>query len=322
MLVPTFRFPDSTVTTVESGNLNVGTSMVANYAENMDAIVDNLIGFQRVLKEYQVDEVEFYGALEDLDEVTARYVADQLSVRCGLEVNWLSDNQLIARTLVAIKHQHKRQGIKEGADTFVLLVGLSTSTLAYFKKGVFETSWNIDLGKAKISQLAENLRQTTATPSDIIFDYISSKVEYLVGELGDVENATLIVQGVSVLADAYLERGQFLGEVALDDFDTSYRRITDSTDQYVINHYQVDEQSVGWVLPSFLIISQTLRLLNAKQLYVTGVTPFEGLIAVREGQESQISQMIRTSADNIARRYGVKLAHRAFVTKVTLELFT
>lgn len=38
------------VTTVESGNLNVGTSMVANYAENMDAIVDNLIGFQRVLK--------------------------------------------------------------------------------------------------------------------------------------------------------------------------------------------------------------------------------------------------------------------------------
>ena len=107
------------VTTVESGNLNVGTSMVANYAENMDAIVDNLIGFQRVLKEYQVDEVEFYGALEDLDEVTARYVADQLSVRCGLEVNWLSDNQLIARTLVAIKHQHKRQGIKEGADTFV-----------------------------------------------------------------------------------------------------------------------------------------------------------------------------------------------------------
>ena len=124
-----------------------------------------------------------------------------------------------------------------------------------------------------------------------------------------------------MLADAYLERGQFLGEVALDDFDTSYRRITDSTDQYVINHYQVDEQSVGWVLPSFLIISQTLRLLHAKQLYVTGVTPFEGLIAVREGQESQISQMIRTSADNIARRYGVKLAHRAFVTKVTLELF-
>lgn len=58
--------------------------------------------------------MEFYGALEDLDEVTARYVADQLSVRCGLEVNWLSDNQLIARTLVAIKHQHKRQGIKEG----------------------------------------------------------------------------------------------------------------------------------------------------------------------------------------------------------------
>ncbi|MFU0770806.1 MAG: Exopolyphosphatase [Limosilactobacillus fermentum] len=82
------------VTTVESGNLNVGTSMVANYAENMDAIVDNLIGFQRVLKEYQVDEVEFYGALEDLDEVTARYVADQLASAAGWKLTGLVTTSL------------------------------------------------------------------------------------------------------------------------------------------------------------------------------------------------------------------------------------
>ncbi|MDO4855563.1 MAG: exopolyphosphatase [Limosilactobacillus gorillae] len=309
------------VTTVRSGNLNVGSEMVANYAENMDAIVDNLLGFQRVLTEYQVDEVKFYGALEDLDEVTARYVADQLSVRCGLEISWLSDNQLIAKILVAIKDQHKLVGITEGFNTFVLLVGLSTSTLAYFKKGVFETSWNIDLGKAKISQLADNLRQTTATPSDIIFDYISSKVEYLVGELGEIKGANLIVQGVSVLADTYLTKEQPLGEVSLSDFDTSYRQIIDSTNQYVINHYRVDEQSVSWVLPGFLIISQILRLLHAKQLYVTKITSFESLIRVHDEKKVQIDQMIRTSADNIAKRYGVKLAHRSFVTKVTLELF-
>ena len=167
------------LTQVKSGALRVGDETVANYLENMGAITTNLTGFLRVLKEYAVkkSDVVFYGDLDDLDSVSAQYVADQIEVRVGLQIQWLNKNQLLAQTLAQTWPRLKHELGDQQLTGYVLCVGLSTSTLAYFNQGQFATCWDIDLGKARINQLAENLRQTTATPSDIITDFISSKLE-------------------------------------------------------------------------------------------------------------------------------------------------
>lgn len=308
------------ITFVQSGALGVGERPVANYAANMEALVTNLEGFLRTLAEYQVQDYHFYGALEDLDPVSAKYVADQLDVRTGLKVEWMNNSRLMARSLLMIKDEYRAVD-PAMARVFVLSIGLSTSTLAYFENGTFETSWNIDLGKATISHLASTLRQTTATPSDIILDYISSKVEYLTSEVADLTSADLIIQGSSVLADAYLGLDQQLGQVDLAEFTSGYQQIISSTDQYVINNYAVDEQSVSWVLPSYLLISQLRRLLRTDRLFVTRRTVFDALVVIRGKQIHRIERMIRTAADNMARRYGVNSAHRDFVTKTACQLF-
>lgn len=308
------------ITFVQSGSLGVGERPVANYAVNMDALVTNLQGFLRTLAEYRVKDYRFYGALEDLDPVSAKYVADQLDVRVGMRVHWMNDSRLMARSLLMIKDEYRTID-PAMARVFVLSIGLSRSTLAYFERGNFETSWNIDLGKATISHLTGTLRQTAATPSDIILDYISSKVEYLTSEVTDLEGADLIIQGSGVLADTYLGPGQQIGQVDLADFTSGYHEIINSTDQYVINNYVVDEQSVSWVLPSYLLVSQLRRLLRVGRLLVTRQTVFDALVAIRGRQVERIEQMIRTAADNMARRYGVNSAHRDFVTKTALQLF-
>ena len=173
------------LTQVQSGALRVGDDQVANYLENMEAITTNLVGFQRVLKEYAVepDRVALYGDLADLDPVSAQYVGDQVAVRVGLKLRWLNKNQLLAQTLSLVWPRFKHALGDQQLTGYVLSVGLESSTLAAYKNGEFVTSWDIDLGKARINHLAENLRQTTATPSDIITDFISSKLEYLVSEL-------------------------------------------------------------------------------------------------------------------------------------------
>ena len=77
--IPTFKVINS----VRSGLLNIGNAKVANYSENMTAIVNNIEGFKQIINDYQATPVKFYGDLEDLDPVTTRYVADQLEVRTG-----------------------------------------------------------------------------------------------------------------------------------------------------------------------------------------------------------------------------------------------
>lgn len=80
--IPTLKV----INNVRSGLLNIGNAKVANYSENMTTIVNNIEGFKQIINDYQATPVKFYGDLEDLDPVATRYVADQLEVRTGLQI--------------------------------------------------------------------------------------------------------------------------------------------------------------------------------------------------------------------------------------------
>lgn len=310
------------ITEAQSGALRVGEERVANYLENMTAITDNLEGFKRLLKEYAVHsrDVHFFADLDDLDQVSAQYVADQIEVRTGLQLQWLNKNQLLASTLAQTWTRFERELGADHLTGYVLSVGLSTSSLTYFQDGQFVTFWDIDLGKARISQLAENLRQTTATPSDIITDFITSKLEYLVPELRDQAAPVLLIQGVQTLAQRYLHDGEVIAQVNQASFKNRFKRLLSSSDQYIIHQYDVDEQSVNWVLPSYLVVRQTMRLLRAKELYVTNLAQPDGLL-VNGANDESVYQLTRAAADNMATRYGIDVYHKDFVTRVATQLF-
>ena len=157
------------VNEARSGSLHVGQQAIANYAENISAIANNLLGFKRLLADYQVTNYYLYGALTDIDLVTGKYVANQIYVRTGLKIKWLNKDQTLANVLAAVDQVVEHEEIEKKQLTgYVLNIGLNTSNLAYYKKGKYTRSWEIDLGKARLSQLVNNLRQTAATPSDII----------------------------------------------------------------------------------------------------------------------------------------------------------
>ena len=134
------------INNVQSGALMVGTKRIANYAENMAAIVNNIEGFKQLVKDYQVKKVSFYGALEDLDEITAQYVADQLEVRTGLKVHWLNNNQLMAQSMSCVVTHLKEFNKLSKHCLYLVSLGLDTMTLAFFHHGNFETLWELDLG--------------------------------------------------------------------------------------------------------------------------------------------------------------------------------
>ena len=305
---------------VRSGSLHVGEKPIANYAENITAISNNLLGFKRMMADYQVTNYHLYGALADMNMVTGQYVANQIFVRTGMKIEWLNKDQTLANVLVAV-HDVAEQFVSQHQLTgYVLSIGLRTSNLAYFEKGNYATSWEIDLGKARLSQLVDHLRQTAATPSDIILDYISSKLEYLVPELANGKEATMIIQGADTLAERYLRNDQHLSKIPRHEFHKRYQHLLNASDQYIIHHYDVDEQSVNWVLPSYLIVRQMMRLLNVQTSYITDTSLLDGL-QITHQDPSLLVKMVKTAADNLALRYGADSSHKRFVTKVAMQLF-
>lgn len=308
------------VNEARSGSLHVGLHQIANYAENISAISNNLLGFKRLLKDYQVTNYHLYGALTDMNMMTGQYVASQIYVRTGLKIEWLTKDQTLANMLAAIYQVSQQTKETNQLTGYVLTIGLSTSHLAYFKNGDYATSWEIDLGKARLSHLVDNLRQTVATPSDIIQDYISSKLEYLVPELGNSDDTTLLVQGADTLAERYLKKDRQIDKLPRKKMRQRYQNLLNASDQLIMSYYNVDEQSVNWVLPSYLIVRQIARLLDSNQVYITNVTMLDGLLAVHQHPEV-ISNMVKTAANNLAVRYGADSSHKRFVTKVSMQLY-
>ncbi len=308
------------VNEARSGSLHVGQNQIANYAENISAITNNLLGFKRLLEEYQVANYRLYGALTDMDLVTGKYVANQIFVRTGFKIEWLNKDQTLAQILAAV-HNVANQQLEDSQLTgYVLNIGLSTSNLAYFKNGSYATSWEIDMGKARLSQLVDNLRQTAATPSDIILDYISSKLEYLVPELKSSTETTMLIQGADTLAERYIKEDHAVDKIPNKEFHKRYSHLLNASDQYIIRHYDVDEQSVNWVLPTYLIVRQVMRLLNVKKIYITNASILDGL-EVTHNDPQFLVNMVKTAADNLALRYGADSNHKRFVTKVAMQLY-
>ncbi len=123
------------VNEARSGSLHVGQQAIANYAENISAIANNLLGFKRLLADYQVTNYYLYGALTDIDLVTGKYVANQIYVRTGLKIKWLNKDQTLANVLAAVDKVVEHEEIEKKQLTgYVLNIGLNTSNLAYYKK--------------------------------------------------------------------------------------------------------------------------------------------------------------------------------------------
>ena len=286
------------INNVQSGALMVGTKRIANYAENMAAIVNNIEGFKQLVKDYQVKKVSFYGALEDLDEITAQYVADQLEVRTGLKVHWLNNNQLMAQSMSCVVTHLKEFNKLSKHCLYLVSLGLDTMTLAFFHHGNFETLWELDLGGAQISHLVDRLRQTTTNPQEIIQDYISSKFGYIAPELIQKKKTTLLIQNAPTLAKRYIPKGDHLGEVPAHIFDNPIDQIDLlAPAERLWDEFTVGDRQRRLLVPNYLVIARAEELINPTNVYITDISVMDGLtngIAVQNDQSrQQIQTMIR-----------------------------
>lgn len=313
------------VTDVRSGALNVGEQQIANYATNMTAIVNNLEGFKQVIADYQVSRVKFYGDYADLDPVSARYVGEQLRVRVGWQIEWLNSKQLLAQSMA-----YMMTGLPEFKDlsrhnVYLLSIGLSSLTLVYFHHGNFIQAWDIDLGDAQINQLVQQLRKTAANPTEIIQDYISSKLEYLKAEFQQKKQTVMLVQNALALNQLFVPQGQLLAEVSQEKIIRRSQQLAAPV-QKRVQELPTSAQQANLLLPNSLVVARTIRFIQPAKVYLTTVSMLDGIshgIAVKNDHaQSQIDKMIRTAADNISVRYGVDTAHRDFVTHFALQFLT
>ncbi|MDA3797436.1 exopolyphosphatase, partial [Lactobacillus delbrueckii] len=77
----------------------------------------------RKIAEYGIDNYKVYGNRQLLDKISARYLADQIKVRTGLEIEWRNGAQIAYYKIIAGMALPQFSELADDEFTYLLSMG-------------------------------------------------------------------------------------------------------------------------------------------------------------------------------------------------------
>lgn len=299
------------------------------FEQDMVKICTAIDGFKEKLKEYHIKNYRFYGNGQLIDQLAASFIADQIKVRTGWEIQWLNSSQIVyAKVLSGMKSfgqvQHDR--IKQ-IPIYLLSLGSAMINLSLFEKGKFVSTWSLPLGPREISAIHQISNETPNNPIDVVNDYMGAKLDYLARQIQTSANAALIIQHADSLSNFYLHENNTTVRITRSDFAAFYRRTVPMPAAYLQRAYRLEPAVVDHTLPNLLTIANVIKLLQPKEVYVTDMSVITGLIMIEAYRQKFARgafighEIMMTFAKKMADRYLVDQKHAQAMRHFALHIF-
>lgn len=290
------------------------------FEQDMDKICDAIEGFKEKLAEYQIKDFKFYGNEQLIDEMSASFIADQIKVRTGWKIEWLNGGQIVyAKVLSGMKSQAEVNDDGKDHATYLLSLGSAMINLSLFKNNKFESSWSLALGPREIQEINEITNETPNDPIYVINDYLGAKIGHLARQIKDNSRAAVIIQHADALNNTYLKKENSANQITHEEFQHFYDQLIQMSLNDIMQNYDLEPAVAEHVIPNAISIKQFLSLLNIGTIYITDMSVVTGLLMLeKRGKDTDI---MMTSAQNMARRYLVDLHHANAVRKFALHIF-
>jgi len=297
--------------------------------DSVEQATQALTGFIQIIHDYGVDDYHLWGSWSLSTADNADYIQDQLLVRTGLKIDWLSNSQetYLRSAAVAVHFPKFKQVIQK--PTYLLGINSGSVGISHYNQGNFSFSRSLRLGPVRIAEVLEDLQSTVPNYVEVLDDYISSEIADFGRFLPatDQQPSNVVMLGVAPFANLFQQQAHHSGvtEMTTADFQALYNDVINASDQYLMDKYEVDENDVHFIVPELLLINELLQLTHAATIWLGNVTVLDGLIvqeAVKLGYKKyNFDDQIVTAATNLANRYHVEPKHRDLVTKFSLHLF-
>lgn len=296
--------------------------------ELVDQMTSSLRGFLQLLNDYQIEDYQLWGS-EALSRATnADFIADQVFLRTGIKLNWLSiSEETYYRNQAVLVDLHQKRVPTEQNLTYLIGINSGNTTITEFNHFSFVYSNYYSLGPVRIAEDLESLRQSAPNSVEVLSDYIGSKLsdyKRLLPQEAIDGPSNLILLSSMPLSQLTIENEQH-HTLTAKQFDTLFDRVVDASDQFLIDQYGVKESEISLLLPEILLVRKLMHLTQATTLHFSHNTVLDGLAineAVRSGYSKyDFSEQTINAAITMANHYRVEPVHRELVTKFALHLF-
>ncbi len=299
------------------------------YQTGMERIIASVTGFQQILADYGVKNYGFWGSQQLINDITARYLAEQIYNRTGLHITWLSTSQLnYFRAVSLMGHSREAQGLST-QTTYLLYIGSASASLMKFHNLEYIQGWNIRLGYLEIDKLYQTLRNATNDPAEIIEDYIGSKLDYLGNELDESRDkdseCTLVLQGFAGMNNYFLSDEERTEKISTKKYLALIEKLEHSSMTDIQKKLHVDSATARHVLPGSMITRRLQSHIRADKVWLTRLNVWDGLalqVARHQGMlKHNIEAITLTSSINLAHHYLSDDGHRKMSVRLALHIF-
>lgn len=189
--------------------------------DSVEQAAQALSGFVQIMNDYGVKDYHLWGSWSLSSANNADYIQDQLLVRTGLKIDWLSSSQetYLRSVAVAVHFPRFKQMITK--PTYLLGINSGSVGISHYDQSNFVFSRSLRLGPVRIAEVLEDLQSSVPNYVEVLDDYISSQIvdfgRFLPGRRDQPSNVVML--GVAPFATLFRQQQSKAGVEELSKAD-------------------------------------------------------------------------------------------------------
>lgn len=312
---------------IDLGTDTFATGKISN--ERVDELCRVLRDYGEIMKSYRVDSYKAYGTSAIRETNNRMIVLDQIAQRTGITIDVLSNSEqrfLNYKSIASIGDAFNRI-IEKG--TAIVDIGGGSIQVSLFDKDTLVTTQNMRLGVLRLQDRLGRLNIRPEQKEGMLDEIISSQLAvfkklYLKDRA--IENIIVVDDYVSAVVGKDVA-GLEQTSVEASAMDKFLQRVRAKSVQEVSRILGMPEENVSLLFISGVLINRISKVMDAKLIWVPGVTLCDG-IAYEYAEQSKLikpdhdfEQDIIACAQNISKRYMGSRRRGETLEKIALTIY-
>lgn len=226
--------------------------------------------YLRIMKSYGVDDYVCYATTAVREAENSEYIIDQISIRTGLKVNIISNEEerFLHNKAFALNNDYFDYIIEAGA--VIVDVSSGSMQVSYYEASQLKFSQNIPTGSLRVIELLHD--------NSVIEDYIKSNINnYKKVFYKDPDYKYFVVMGNQI---KYIKKicGSEGDNITLSDFDSVYNFVEERGIDYISDEYKIPYDISQLMMSSILFYKSILGDEKNKIIIAPEISLVDGIL--------------------------------------------
>lgn len=275
-----------------------------------------------IMKSYGVDDYTCYATTAVREAFNSEYIIDQINIRTGIKVNIISNEEerFLHNKAFALKNNYFDDIIKEGA--VIADVSSGSIQVSFYEKSFLKFSQNIPTGPLKVLELFNEMKEGSAESGEIIEDFIKSNInnfKKVFFKNPDYKYFAAMGSQTEYIKKICNAEDDILKE---EDFDNAYKIVSERSEEYIEENYEIPYESVKMIIPSIIIYKTFFENSKNKKIIVPDISLTDGILVEYAEKNAYthtkhiFTEDIISSAKYYAEKYDVSSRHYNKVNEI------